>query len=139
MIKKILLAHDGSELAEKAFTFGLDLAKKYGAELYVLAVARPPEFGGGTVEAEAILENYQEYYQDILEPLKGKVAAEEVKAHFEVAVGHPAEQIVYHADKYEVDLIIVGHRGHTVFKHWLLGSVANHVINNARCAVLVAR
>lgn len=56
MIKKILLAHDGSELAEKAFTFGLDLAKKYGAELYVLAVARPPEFGGGGVETEALLE-----------------------------------------------------------------------------------
>lgn len=139
MIKKILVAHDGSELADKAFTLALDLAKKYGAELYVLAVARPPEFGGGTVETEAILENYQKHYQDILEPLKGKVAAEEVKTHFEVAVGHPAEQIVYHADKYEVDLVIVGHRGHTLFERWLIGSVANHVINNARCAVLVAR
>jgi len=139
MIKKILLAHDGSELAEKAFTFGLDLAKKYGAELYVLAVARPPEFGGGGVETEALLENYRKHYHNIFKPLKIKVTAEGVEAHFEVAVGHPAEQIVYHADKYEVDLIIVGHRGHTFFERWLMGSVANHVINNAHCAVLVAR
>lgn len=139
MIKKILLANDGSESANKAFAFALDIAKQYGAELYVLAVARPPEFGGGTVETEAILENYQTHYQNILEPLKAKIAAEDVTAHFKVAVGHPAEQIVYHADEYAVDLIVVGHRGHSIFKRLLIGSVANYVINNARCSVLVAR
>ena len=42
MIKRILVAFDGSEAANKAYTFALDVAQKYDADLYVLAVARPP-------------------------------------------------------------------------------------------------
>lgn len=45
MIKKLLIACDGSDSANAAFVFALDLADKYGAELHVLAVCRPPEFG----------------------------------------------------------------------------------------------
>jgi nucleotide-binding universal stress UspA family protein len=38
MIRRILLAYDGSEPAANAFRFSADLARKYGAELHVLAV-----------------------------------------------------------------------------------------------------
>ena len=43
-MKKILIAYDGSEAADKAYGHALDLAGKYGADLRVLAVASPPEF-----------------------------------------------------------------------------------------------
>ena len=55
MIRKLLIAYDGSDSAQAAFDFALDLAGKYGAELHVLAVARPPEFGE-EVETEAVIE-----------------------------------------------------------------------------------
>ena len=42
MIQKVLVAYDGSDAARDAFDFGMDLAGKYGAELHVIAVARPP-------------------------------------------------------------------------------------------------
>jgi len=54
MIRKILLAYDGSEPAAKAFRFSADLAKRYGAELHVLTVAQTPEFGD-EVETEAVI------------------------------------------------------------------------------------
>lgn len=44
MIRRILLAHDGSTGTDRALDVALDLARKYAAELHVLAVARPPEF-----------------------------------------------------------------------------------------------
>ena len=138
MINRILLGYDGSASASHAFDFALDLATQYRAELHVLAVVRPPEFAED-VETEAIIENSQRYYCKALEPVQARVAAASLKARFEVAVGHPAEQIVVYAEKHAVDHIVVGHRGHTLFERWLLGSVARQVIAYAHCAVTVVR
>ena len=138
-MKRILVAYDGSSAADRAFSFGLDLAEKYGAELHVLAVARPPEFGN-EVETEAVIENSKQHCHQILQPLQA-VAREQkaIAVHFEVRVGHPADRIVRYAEDWLADLIVVGHRGRTFFDRWLGGSVAKHVIDHAPSAVLVAR
>lgn len=138
MINKILLAYDGSESAKKALATALDLARKYQAELYVLSVAQPPDFGED-VETEAIVENSRSYHERTLLPVKDLVATSGVKAVFEVAVGHPAEQIIYHADRYRVDLIVLGHRGKSLFRRLLLGSVSKQVVQYAERTVLVVR
>lgn len=69
MISRILMAYDGSEPANKAFTFAVDLARKYQAALTVLAVSRPPEIAED-VETRAILENSRKHYRRLLEPLQ---------------------------------------------------------------------
>lgn len=138
MIKKILLAYDGSEPSRKALAAALDLTRKYEAELYVLTVAQPPDFGED-VETEAIIENSRNYHQRMLTPVRHLVATSGVKAQFEVAVGHPAEQIIYHADRYQVDLIVLGHRGKSLFRRLLLGSVSKQVTQYADRTVLVVR
>lgn len=137
-IKKILLAYDGSEAADKAYRHALDLAGKYEAELWVLAVASPPEFGDD-VEIETTLDNAREHYEQQFVTLKEQAAAQGVQPRFEIAVGHPAEQIIYHAEQNGVDLIVMGHRGKTFLQRWLLGSVTKRVITYAHCAVLVVR
>lgn len=137
-MKQILIAFDGSTGAEKAFVVALDLAAKYGAELHILAVSTPPEFGG-EVETEAIIEHSKQHFQQVLKPLHHRVEAAGVKAHFHVLVGHPAEQIVRQAEGWGVDLIVIGHRGHSLFEHWLVGSIAKRVLVHAPCSVLVAR
>jgi nucleotide-binding universal stress UspA family protein len=138
MIKKILVAYDGSEPAARTFDFALDLARRYSAELHILAVARPPEFGT-EVETEAVIESSRRHYGHVLQPLKTRLATESIQAKFEVTIGHPAEQILRYAERHGIDHIVVGHRGHSVFKHWLLGSVARQVIAHAPCAVTVVR
>ena len=138
MINKILFAYDGSDPAKKALDTALDLAQKYQAELYVLTVAQPPDFGED-VETEVIIENSRNYHQRALSAIRHRVGASGVKARFEVAVGHPAEQIIYHADRYQVDLIVLGHRGKSLFKRLLLGSVSKQVVQYADRAVLVVR
>lgn len=138
MFDKILVAFDGSDAAGKAFDLALDLAGKYGAELKVLAVARPPEFGD-EVETEAVLENSRRHYQHILKPLKDRVAGRTPAVAFEVAVGHPAEHIIVEAERWGAGLIVMGHRGQGVLSRWLIGSVAKQVMHHAPCAVLIAR
>jgi len=138
MYRKILVGIDGSKFAQKAFDTALAQAAKDGAELYVLTVAHPPQIGDD-VEMEAVIENSRAYHQKLFPPLQKTAEEKKVKAHFEVAVGHPVEQIIYHADRHGVDLIVVGHRGRSKFAQLLLGSVSKQVVQHAGRAVLVVR
>jgi nucleotide-binding universal stress UspA family protein len=138
MYRRILVGYDGSKAGDQAFDSALGLAKSNGAELYVLTVARPPEIGD-EVESEAVIENSREYHRKLLVPLRKKAAQAGVKAHFEVAVGHPAEQIISSADHHGADLIVVGDRGRSKFARLLLGSVSKTVVQYAGRPVLVVR
>lgn len=138
MYRKILVGYDGSAAGRKAFDAALELAAKHGAELYVLSVVRPPEVGDD-VETEAVIENSRHYHRRMLAELKSSVSAKGVKTHFEVAVGHPAEQIIYDADRHGADLIVVGHRGRSKLARFLLGSVSKQVVQYAGHPVLVVR
>lgn len=138
MIKKILLAYDGSEPSTKAFAMAADLAGRYQAELCVLAVAQVPEFGED-VETEAVIEHSRDYHQGLLDRLKPQIDRLGIKASLQIAIGHPAQQILDYAAQQTVDLIILGHRGRGAFDRWRLGSVTHRVISYAECAVLVVR
>lgn len=138
MYKKILVGYDGSQAARKAVDTAAGLAKQHAAELYVLTVARPPEVADD-VETEAVIENSRQYHRRMLADLKSGLAVKNVKAHFEVAVGHPAEQIIYHADKHGVDLIVVGDRGRSKFTRLLLGSISKQVAEHADRPVMLVR
>jgi nucleotide-binding universal stress UspA family protein len=137
-MKHILIAHDGSASAGRAFEFALELAQKFGAELSVLSVARPPE-PPDEVETEAVIESAKEHYEQAFEQLRKRGSEAGVPAVFAVVVGHPAEQIVYYAENHAVDHIVMGHRGKSFFGRWLLGSVSKQVIHYAHCTTTVVR
>ena len=138
MYSRILVGYDGSDASRKAFDMALDLAAKDGAELWIVTVAQPPSIGD-EVETEAVIENSRNYHRRMLAELKTAITGKNVKVHYEVAVGHPAEQIIYHADQHGVDLIVVGDRGRSKFARLLLGSVSKQVVQYAGRAVLVVR
>ena len=138
MFERILVAYDDSAPARKAYEVALDMAAKYAAEVHVVAVARPPEFAE-EVETEATLESAREHFQKQFGELERRAARVGLKPHLRVVSGHPAEQIVRAAEQYNIELIILGHRGHGVFERWLLGSVSRTVIAYAHCAVMIVR
>jgi nucleotide-binding universal stress UspA family protein len=138
MNSRILCAYDGSKAAEKAFDYALALATAFSAELSVLAVAQPPE-PPEDVETGAMLESARERFEKAFAALRAKADAVHVAPKFEVAVGHPPEQILYHADSFGADHIVLGHRGKNAFERWLMGSVSKRVISYASCSVTVVR
>jgi nucleotide-binding universal stress UspA family protein len=106
--------------------------------LHIVGVVRPPEFAED-VETEAIVESSERKIQGLLRTVKAQATASGVEAEAHVVVGHPAEKLVIYAEAHGIDHIVVGHRGHTVFERWLIGSVARQVIAYAHCAVTVVR
>jgi nucleotide-binding universal stress UspA family protein len=127
-----------SAQAEKAFDIGLDFAAKYGAELIVLSVARPPD-PPVMVETEAMLESATEYFNEAFKKLEVKTTAAGVRPRFEIKIGHPAEQIVLMAEKEKADLIVMGSRGRSRVAQWLLGSISRRVLSYAHCSVLIVK
>ncbi len=138
MIKKILVAYDGSKNSDKAFDFALDIASKYKAKVTVLSVARPSE-PPEDVETEAALENAIEHFEKLYPILKNKAKKYSIVPQFLIRVGHPADQIVNLANEEKTSMIIMGHRGKSVVARWLLGSISKRVLSYARCTVSIVR
>lgn len=138
MPNNILVAYDGSDSATDAFELGVTMAKKFGGTLHILTVARPPDFGT-EVETSQLIEEARHHCQHAQHPIRKRLAKDALHADFAVVVGHPAEQIVHYADTHDIDHIVVGHRGRTLFERWLIGSVARQVVAYANCSVTVVR
>lgn len=138
MYRKILLAYDGSPSSKKAFESACTMAARDNAELFIVSVARPMEIADD-VETEAFIENARASHRRMLAGLKAELTSRNLKAHLDVAVGHPAEQIIREADRRKVDVIVVGDRGRSKFARLMLGSTSKQVVEHAGRPVLVVR
>jgi len=134
--RKILVGYDGSAQAEKAADVALSLAESLDATVLLFAVARPPE-PATSVEVEAVLDNAREHYEQGFKRIEQKARQHEVKFETDVAVGHPAEQIIHRAETDRIDLVILGRRGKSMFEKLIMGSVSARVLRYAHCPVMV--
>jgi len=140
-LKKLLVAFDGSEYSMKAFDFALELSNlspEPTHEIYVIAVAQPPE-PADIVEVDAIIDAAREHYEELFKELQRKAREANVPVATEVTVGHPAQQIVHYADEKGCEMIIMGHRGKTLMERWKIGSVSKRVTSYANCSVTIVK
>ncbi|HTP67198.1 MAG TPA: universal stress protein [Geobacteraceae bacterium] len=140
-LKKLLVAFDGSPSSYKAFDFALEmsnLCRGASHEIFVLAVAQPPE-PADIVEMDAIIDAATEHYEELFKELRQKAAAAGDIVTTEIAVGHPADQIVHYAAEKGCDMILIGQRGKSRMEQWLLGSVSKRVAAYAHCTVTIVK
>jgi nucleotide-binding universal stress UspA family protein len=141
MLKRILVAFDGSEKSYEAFNFALEMSKLCpGAapEIIVLSVAQPPE-PFDIVEMDAIIDSAKQHYEELFKGLREKAKERNLEIKTEVAVGHPADQIVKYAKDNNCDMVILGQRGKSKIESWLLGSVSKRVATYAPCTVTIVK
>ena len=140
MFRKILLAYDGSEGANRALEVGIGLAKTHGAELWAVAVQEKlPRFSGTIDEVQEEKQFADEQYGKLLEAakVKAKKAGGELKTL--MRPGHPAQTIVAVAREGNFDLVLVGHTGLSGVWAAFLGTTAEKVSRHAPCSVLIVR
>jgi len=127
MYKKILVAMDSSDLAKKALSKAIDLAKLTNFEIYVVNVIKK-ENPHTTAQAGEIISDAEEYAE-----------AQGMRVETFIKTGEPPDEIVFLAMDKKVDLIVLGSRGETGVRRILLGSTAQEVVRFARCSVLVVK
>ncbi len=141
MLKKILVAFDGSQKSYDAFNYALEMLKLCpGAapEIIVLSVAQPPE-PIDIVEMDAIIDSATQHYEELFKELKEKAKEKDIEIKTEVAVGHPADQIIRYAKDNNCDVVILGQKGKSKIESWLLGSVSKRVATYAPCNVTIVK
>ena len=141
MIKKIVVAFDGSEQAYKAFEFALELTKlcpSAAPEIFVLSVAQPPE-PIDIVEMDAVIDSATQHYEDLFKGLERDAKERNIEIKTEVVVGHPADQIVRYAKEKNSDMIVIGQKGKSNIESWLLGSVSKRVATYSPCTVTIVK
>jgi len=139
MYKRILLAYDGSEGAERALAAGIELAKLCGAELVALAVEELPRFSGTIDEVREEKEFANQQFSRLLDGAQAQSRAAGVKLQTLIRPGHPAQTIAEVAKEGRFNLILVGHSGLSGVWAAFLGTTAEKVSRHAPCSVLIVR
>jgi nucleotide-binding universal stress UspA family protein len=136
----ILIGYDGSPESERALAVGLSMARDMESTVEVLAVAFPPEPEPATSgELQAVLDDARALYCAALAIIAASAKENGIHVETDIAVGHPAEQIIRRAEQNHADLIVVGRRGTSTFEKLVMGSVSERVLRYAPCPVLVTR
>jgi nucleotide-binding universal stress UspA family protein len=136
VMKRILVATDGSAGASAAVDAALELAHDTGALVTVVCVRHVPELLGNPLYQRALSRELREG-RAVIDEAVARAERAGVAVESELLTGHAAEEIVRLAEARGVDLVAVGSHGRGRIATALLGSVANTVVHTAPSPVLV--
>jgi nucleotide-binding universal stress UspA family protein len=136
----ILVATDFSETAALALDRAIDIALRHESEIALVHVMQPDIPPLAAPEMIIVPPDYESMLREAclegLERVAQRVRAAHVRVSQHLEQGRAAVRILACADAIDADLIMVGTRGNTGFKHLLLGSIAEEVVRNASRPVL---
>lgn len=146
MFRSILVGTDGSETAHTALVRAIEMAAALRARLGIVSAfeaVSDPRLRGEQVVAPKDVQWAMNPHQEVLtlldeariEAVGGGVDEVETFAR----QGDAADAIIDIAEELRCDLIVVGNKGMTGAKRFLLGSVPNKVSHHAPCSVLIVR
>lgn len=145
MFTRIVVGTDGSETAAQAVRQAIELAKLSGASLSIVSAYAP--VSGRRVSGEQQHAPTDVQYEigprEDVNLVLDAAAAEAKEAGIEVQThpveADPADAILNVAEEIKADLIVVGNKGMTGARRYLLGSVPNNVSHHAPCSVIIVR
>lgn len=132
MYDRILVATDGSDHANRATEYAIDLASTFETELYVISVVDTGRYSDSLLSgSETVVDELEDRADELVEDVKRRA---NVEVSSEVRSGRPHEEIGDCAASVEADLIVLGHRGRGQSDG--IGSIAERVVRNVDRPVL---
>jgi nucleotide-binding universal stress UspA family protein len=142
---RIVVGTDGSETAGEAVRQAVDLAKLSGAQLSIVSAYEPVPTRRVEEEQQGAPEDVQheigprEDVNLVLDAAAAAAKKEGLEVQTHPIEGNPADAILNAAEETGADLIVVGNKGMTGARRFLLGSVPNNVSHHAPCSVIIVR
>ena len=137
MFPRILFAHDGGMLAERALVYLEHVARVEKAEVTVMHVYDLPERYSATDGYTGLHACYESVAQEIVDDAVAYLEERDVSARGLVLSGESARMILETAHREDASLIVIGSRGPSNMAELMLGSVSQEVLRHAPCPVLV--
>jgi nucleotide-binding universal stress UspA family protein len=145
MFRSIVVGTDGSDTAGKAVNEAIDLAKSIGATISLVSAYEPVPKARLREEARQTppdmqwMVNPREEVDSTLSDAADLIRSAGLEVEVFAREGDPADAILDVAEERLADLIVVGNKGMTGARRFLLGSVPNKVSHHAPCSVLIIR
>ncbi|MDP8967584.1 MAG: universal stress protein [Actinomycetota bacterium] len=145
MFRSIVVGTDGSDTATQAVRQAIELARSVGARIELVSAYEPVSDARLREESVVVPEdlhwiiNPREDVLATLEAAAGEIRQAGVEVDVFARQGDPADAILDIAEERDSDLIVVGNKGMTGAKRFLLGSVPNKISHHAPCSVLIIR
>ena len=143
-MRKILVPIDGSECSLNAAKYAIKVAKDENAKLFCIHVIASVPYGYASSPPATdqyfkdIEEKVQSWFDKVRDMAKNE-GIPELKTETFTDVKSVIGSIIDYATSRVVDLIVIGTRARTGLKRFLMGSVANGVVQHAHCPVLLVR
>ena len=134
-IQKILYSTDFSSYSNQAYFHAIALAQAHHASLTILFVYNPDNTT--TPDSQGDEEADQRYWREQLEQIRPTDPS--IPVRHVLLKGDPATEIVRYVRDAGMDLIVMGTHGRTGLERLLMGSVAEKVLRDAPCSVLVVK
>ena len=146
MFDVIVVGTDGSSSADVAVHRATELAKLSSGTLHIVSAYRPVSIGSvamaassgaATVDMEHVNKSANDVAEQICEHAASEARREGVKVEVRAVPGEPAEVLVSIAKEVGADVVVVGNRGMSGARRFVLGSVPNKVSHHCPCSLLI--
>lgn len=140
--RQILIATDGSETANEAADFAMEMVGCSGAKVYAVYVIDITPYRSVSLDkiwSKETLDEFERAGHEATSYVENIAKAAGAEVESRVLRGHPAEKIVTFAEDNNIDMIIVGSLGKGGYEKVVLGSVSEKVVRHAKVPVLVVR
>ena len=140
MIDQILIAHDGSDSARKAFDVRRRDYRRLGAHLRMICVEEEiPRHAEVIDELREEKDRADSYFGQLAEHCRARAAMHSVDIETEIVPGHAVRVIGDFVQENAIDLLVIGFTGHSrVYEH-IWGGTAHNLTSTVRCNVLVVK
>jgi nucleotide-binding universal stress UspA family protein len=142
MIETIAVGTDGSDTAQRAVDFALDMAERYGARVVIASAYTPVSEGRLKKEQKEAPQEIQwsinpsEEVDSTLRAVEEQASERGLKYTSEARNGDPADVLCAIAEAHDADVMVVGNKG---MDRRILGSVPNSVSHKAPCSVMIVK
>ncbi len=145
LFNRIVVGTDGSETAAAAVSQAIELARLAGAQLDIVSAYAPvpkrrvaDEQSGAPADVQHEI-GPREDVNLVLDAAAADARKDGIEVQTHPVEGDPADALLNVAEQVKADLIVVGNKGMTGARRYLLGSVPNNVSHHAPCSVIIVR
>ena len=137
--KNIVIATDGTEYINKAIDAGLEIAELTGSTVHAIYVTDSPSVSPTSSEWEMVEKNIKKEVDNAMKYIREETKKRNILLKEVSVEGNPAPEIINYSNVINADLIVVGATGKKTLERFVLGSVSEKIVRNAKTKVLVVK
>jgi nucleotide-binding universal stress UspA family protein len=144
MYNTIVVGTDGSATAGQAVRHAGELARTTGADLHVVhafqavsAMTAIGPDGGAAAASVGLTEALETQAREVLDRAGAAARTQGVKVETHLCTGDPANALLETAERVGADLLVIGNKGMSGVRRFVLGSVPNKISHHCPCSLLI--